>query len=784
MKVTCPHCSQNYNLTEDLLGSQMVCQACGESIVFYAKDVIGENQLNSALSQNAKPQLVTSGSPNLASPRPNLTSNSALTNRSLSQHSAKKSSAGLITVLLLFALLGGAGFFFFQKSNKQELEAPAPEVVEVEVEVEETPDETAEAVTEDKVDEPKKLSARAQRRRARRQQNMLVSGEFEKEIVPILERTCMSCHDEVSEEGDLNLEQYLKHQQAELRPDLWEKVAKVVSLNQMPPSDRKKQLTGEEKEKLQNWVVSLSRKWEDGEMGEDPGKTVIHRLNKYEYSYTVRDLFSLNFWAAGDFPEDGSGESGFSNTADALFLPTLLAENYFEVAQKIVESVYANSQSRARYLITSPAGGKTPDQAAEEILKYWATFIYRKPASEEELVRLVSIFKSELVKTKNFSEAMKMPLFGMLISPNFLYRAAISEKQSGVYALNDFELASKLSYFLWSSMPDKELFRLAQKGELSNEDVLIAQTKRMLADDRAKSLGKHLGGQWFGWEDLRGAVNPDEKKFPEFDTNLRVGLYQESSMFFNHLVKSDGSVYDFLDSDYTFLNARLARFYKLPPVDGNHLRKVKLEDENRGGILGMGSVLTSTSLALRSSPSNRGAYVLRDVLGIPLPEPPMDVEPLPADDRNLGKLSIRESLEEHRTNPDCRSCHSEIDPIGFGLEAFDAIGRFRTHQNGVKIDVSGIMPDGTEFSSPSELRAALSKNKELFAKNTAEKFLTYALGRELSPYDRPVVKQISDEIINNNGSIQTGIIEVVKSYPFRNYRGEDFKPIKPNITAK
>jgi len=377
-----------------------------------------------------------------------------------------------------------------------------------------------------------------------------------------------------------------------------------------------------------------------------------------------------------------------------------------------------------------------------------------------------------------------MPLFGMLISPNFLYRTTFAEKPSEVYALNDFELASKLSYFLWSSMPDKELFRLAQKGELSKEEVLIAQTKRMLADDRAQSLGKHLGGQWFGWEDLRGAVNPDEKKFPEFDINLRIALYQESSMFFNHLVKSNGSIYDFLDSDYTFLNARLARFYKLPPVNGNNLRLVKLEDKNRGGVLGMGSVLTSTSLALRSSPSNRGAYVLRDVLGIPLPEPPMDVEPLPADDRNLGKLSIRESLEEHRTNPDCRSCHSEIDPIGFGLEAFDAIGRFRTHQNGVKIDVSGIMPDGTEFSSPVELRAALSKNKELFAKNTAKKFLTYALGRELSPYDRPVVKQISDEIINNDGSIQTGIIEVVKSYPFRNYRGDNFEPIKPNITAK
>ena len=771
MKAQCPHCSQKYNITEDYFGNVMQCQACGESIIFSEKDVIEEVVPNIATVQPKKsPQL-------LASP----VTNQSMANRSLADFSPKKKSGGVWITMLILGGLVGAGVLFYKANNKE------AEIVQVEVEKEDAPEKPVKIEPEPVVeqDKPKELSRRAKRRMARKQQEMLVNGEFETNIVPILERTCMSCHDELNEEGDLNLERFLIREEAEQQPDLWEKVAKVVSLNQMPPSDRKKQLTEEEKVTLYSWVDSLSARWDNGEMGEDPGKTIIHRLNKYEYSYTVRDLFGLKFWAAGDFPEDGSGESGFSNTADALFLPTLLAENYFEVAQKIVEAVYANRESKARYLISQPVSGKTPDKAAEEILTHWATYIYRTPVEKKELERLLQIFKTELKKTKNFSQAMQMPLFGMLISPQFLYRVTISEQQqSGVHVLNDFELASKLSYFLWSSMPDRELFRLAQKGELSNEEVLIAQTKRMLTDDRAKSLGKHLGGQWFGWEDLRSAVNPDEKKFPEFDFNLRVGLYQESSMFFNHLVNTDGSIYDLLDSDYTFLNDRLAKFYKLPAVEGTDLRLVKLDDKNRGGVLGMGSVLTSTSLALRSSPSNRGAYVLRDVLGINLPEPPMDVEPLPADDRNLGKLTVRESLEEHRTNPDCRSCHSEIDPIGFGLEAFDAIGRFRTHQNGEKIDVSGIMPDGTEFSSPAELKAALKKNKDLFARNAAEKFLTYALGRELSAFDRPTVKQISDEIIKNNGSIQTGIIEVVKSYPFRNYRGDNFQPNRPKITAK
>lgn len=615
--------------------------------------------------------------------------------------------------------------------------------------------------------------AEEQAREEERLKNLSLT--YEGGVVPILERSCIDCHNGIDEEGDLNLKLYLKEDIASMHPKLWEKVSKVVSLEQMPPSDHEEQLTSEDKVRLKNWSLSLSEKWDAGEMGKDPGKTTVHRLNKNEYNYTVRDLFGLNIRPADNFPEDGGGEGGFDNNADSLYMQPLLVENYFKSAGLIVDSVYSSRSVLSRYLIARPAG-KTAEAAAQEVIERWVTRIYRKPANEEEVSRLVALFSREYAKKSDYNESMKTPLYAMLVSPNFLYRSALGEEKTEAYPLSDYELASKLSYFLWSSMPDDELFRLAADGRLTDEKVLEEQVKRMLLDKKANSLGMHFGGQWFGWENLRSSANPDSKKFPEFTMNLRIAFYQESRLFFNDLVQSNGSIYKFLDSDYTFLNERLANFYRIPNVKGGEMRKVKLTDENRGGVIGMGSVLTSTSLALRSSPSIRGAYVLRDILGVHLPEAPMDVEQLPEDDRAIGAMTFRETLNEHRDNPNCSSCHGEIDPIGFGLESFDAIGRFRTHQNGVKLDASGVMFDGTQIVSPADLRKALMKNKELFVRNSVEKMLIYALGRDLTPYDRPVAKSIYDKVIQDDGSIQTAFIEVVKSYPFRYQRGEITKP--------
>lgn len=595
-------------------------------------------------------------------------------------------------------------------------------------------------------------------------------------IIPILESKCMECHDETTQEGDLNFELYLTEDKASLHPDLWETVSKVIAMEQMPPPDHEDQLTTDEIDRLHKWSSTLATKWDAGKMGANPGKTTIHRLNKNEYNYTIRDLFKLNIRPADNFPEDGGGEGGFDNNADALFLPPLLVENYFKSASTIVEAVYAKPETRSRYLIASPSPKLPILKAAENVLRYWSTFIYRKPANEEELARLINLFKEEYPKTKRFDVAMKMPLFSMLISPNFLYRSTLTEIQDAPYPIDDFELASKLSYFIWSSMPDRELFRLASKGQLKDEAVLEAQVKRMLQDEKSKALGMHMGGQWFGWERLRSDANPDTTKFPEFTFELRVQLYQESMMFFNELIKENGSAYDFLDSNYAYLNDSLAKFYKVPGVEGAELRRVSLSDKNRGGILGMGSVLTATSLPLRSSPSIRGAFVLKDIMGENLPEPPMNIPQLPEDDRVVEGTTFREALDQHRDDPNCRSCHAEIDPIGFGLESFDAIGRFRTHHHGAPIDVGGQLPDGTQFTSTYDLKQILLRDKDKFARNMVEKMLSYALGRDLTPYDRPIVKQITDTVIADDAKIHTAFIEIVKSYPFRYRCSDDYKP--------
>ncbi|MFC5049545.1 DUF1592 domain-containing protein [Rubritalea spongiae] len=599
---------------------------------------------------------------------------------------------------------------------------------------------------------------------------------YEGGIIPILERKCMECHDETTEEGDVNFELYLTQSSASMHPELWETVSQVIKLGQMPPPDHEDQLTENEIERIHAWSNKLTAKWDAGEMGADPGKTTIHRLNKNEYNYTIRDLFKLNIRPADNFPEDGGGEGGFDNNADALYLPPLLVENYFKSASTIVDTIYANSETRSRYLFTGPSPKLPLEKAAQTILKYWSTYIYRKPANEQELARLVSLFKEEYPKTKRFDEAMKMPLYAMLISPNFLYRSTLTEAQDQPYPIDDFELASKLSYFLWSSMPDRELFQLASKGELSNEDVLEAQVKRMLLDEKAKALGMHFGGQWFGWELLRSTANPDVEKFPEFTFQLRVLLYQESMMFFNELIKENGSAYQFLDSNYAYLNETLAKFYKIPGVSGNELRRVELSDKNRGGVLGMGSVLTATSLSLRTSPSIRGAFVLKDMLGVNLPDAPMNIPQLPEDDREVVGSTFREVLDQHRNDPNCKNCHAEIDPIGFGLESFDPIGRFRTHNNGEPVDIGGTLPDGTEFTTPSDLKNILIERKEQFARNMIEKMLSYALGRDLTPFDRPVVKKITEKVIADDAKIHTAFIEIVKSYPFRNRRSDDYEP--------
>jgi hypothetical protein len=358
----------------------------------------------------------------------------------------------------------------------------------------------------------------------------------------------------------------------------------------------------------------------------------------------------------------------------------------------------------------------------------------------------------------------------MLVSPEFLFR--IERDPANVaagapYALGDRELASRLSFFLWSSIPDDELLSAAERGKLKDPAVLAQQVKRMLADPRSSALVTNFAGQWLYLRNMRTHA-PDPAAFPDFDDNLREAFQQETELFIEANLREDLSLIDLLTANFTFLNERLARHYGVPGIYGSHFRRVTFADNSRGGLLGQGSVLTVTSYPTRTSPVLRGKWLLENILGTPPPPPPPNVPALKDTGESGKPASVRERMELHRKNPVCASCHARMDPLGFALDNFDGIGRWRTADEGdTPIDASGVMPDGTKFQGVAGLRAALVAHREEFAYTVAEKLLTYALGRGLEYYDMPAVRKIVKDASRDGYKFQALILGVVKSYPFQ-----------------
>jgi hypothetical protein len=356
-----------------------------------------------------------------------------------------------------------------------------------------------------------------------------------------------------------------------------------------------------------------------------------------------------------------------------------------------------------------------------------------------------------------------------VVSPEFLFRIERDPPNTApgtVYHVSDLELASRLSFFLWSSIPDDELLGLAERGRLKDPAILEDQARRMLADSRSTALVSNFSGQWLYVRNLRMA-SPDRGTFPDFDENLRQAFQQETALFFESIVREDRSVLDLLNADYTFLNERLARHYEIPNIFGSHFRRVTLPDENRRGLLSQGSVLTVTSYPNRTSPVLRGKWVLDNMLGTPPPPPPPNVPALRDQDGEGAALTMRQQMERHRSNPVCAGCHSRMDPLGFALENFDAIGRWRPTEVGIPIDASGVLPDGAEFYGPAGLRAVLLDKREQVVTTLLEKLLTYALGRGLEHYDAPSVRSILREAAPADYRWSALVLGVVKSTPFQ-----------------
>ena len=598
----------------------------------------------------------------------------------------------------------------------------------------------------------------------------LRADEFTEATRPFLQKYCISCHGKEKQKGDIVLHDIDSLDAAFKKHRLLENITDQVEHGDMPPDDEDVLPTRAERKKFTDALSKINERIKTGQVPQRAGRVTLRRLNRNEYHYTVRDLFGVNFNPSQDFPADGAGGEGFDNTADALFSSPALLEKYLSAAKKVIASVYLNPGLKKRAIFAQPKTPKEAEATAKKVLGFHATLAYRRRVSDEDLAPLMTAFKRGMQAKMSFDNALRAPLTALLINPRFLFRAEHNEVKKDEWKLNDFEIATRLSYFLWSSMPDRELFRLADAGKLSDPAVLKAQTLRMIASPKSTSLARHFAGQWIGFDKMVSVVDPDQKRFPAFNDDLRKAMYYESVEFFSHVLQKNRPITDFIDSDYTFANATLARHYGLKEkVTGKEMKKVALHNKSRGGVIGMGSVLTSTSLPLRTSPVLRGVWILDTLLGDPAPPPPPDAGELPADDTKAEGLTFRQQLDIHRKNPKCSSCHARIDPLGFSLENFDAIGRWRQKDaNGKPIDSSSVLPGDITFNSPAELKALLMSAKKQFATNMTRKMLSYATGRGLEYYDEAVVTKIVAKLEKSSYSTQTLVHEIVNSRPFLN----------------
>ena len=431
-----------------------------------------------------------------------------------------------------------------------------------------------------------------------------------------------------------------------------------------------------------------------------------------------------------------------------------------------------NTPSRQKIFSCHPTVEAEQDACAGKILAQLARRAYRRPVADREVQSLTKLYqagKADGGFANGFESGVRMAVQGILVSPEFLFR--IERDPAGAAPdspsqLSDVELASRLSFFLWSSIPDDELLAAAEKGALKNPATLDAQVKRMMADPRAAALVDNFGGQWLYVRNLKMA-SPDPTIFPDFDDNLRMAFERETKLFFESMLREDRSALDLLRADYTYLNERLAKHYGIPGVYGSSFRRVTVADESRRGLLGQGSILTVTSRASRTSPVLRGKWVLENLLGTPPPPPPPNIPPLEEKADLVKNLTMRERTTQHQANPVCANCHSRMDPIGFSMDNFNAIGQWRMEDGGAKIDNTAALPDGTKIAGADGLKKVLLSKPEQFVDTLTEKLMTYALGREVEYYDIPSIRKIVRESAAQDYRWSSIIIGIVKSTPFQ-----------------
>lgn len=731
------------------------------------------------------------------------------------------------------------------------------------------------------------------------------AASFDTAVRPILNNVCTACHNDNLQSGNLNITPLLDPATLKTRREAWERILAKLQSGEMPPKGIPKPPADQLAAMVQYIQTELDRAGHSAKI--DPGRIVTHRLNRSEYSNTIRDLLGVDFRAKEEFPADDSG-FGFDNIGEVLTVSPTLMQKYLQAAEQIaaravggdplpraglfiprdhirrldastiqlryrtdydadyivraditghrgvedkpvtlvisvdgkavktaeipVQLSFVNRQGGATqrstqeirlpltegdhtfkaqfinddavaaipgadrynankniypeaieiagpfapalprektkpFLLCDPA---TARACAERILSELAPRAYRRPATKTEIDELMQVYNKAADAGATPAQSLQYAITAILVEPQFLFRIEQNPKPGVIERVNDFELASRLSYFLWSSMPDAELMRLAQANRLHLPPVLDAQVTRMIADPKSSALAENFAGQWLEIRSL-DAVKPDPKKFPGWNGALRDAMRTETTLFFENVLREDRSISDFIDGKYTFLNEQLARHYGIDGVKGPEFRRVDLTaDPQRSGVLTQASVLTVSSYPVRTSVVLRGKYILENILGAPPPPPPPDVPQLDNDTVGVA-ASLRQQMEQHRSNAVCASCHSRMDVLGFGLENYDAIGRWRTMDGKFPIDASGKFPNGKTFTTPAEMKALLLDNLPDFARCLAEKMLTWSLGRGIESYDGPTVRDIVRQTQEHGYRFQAMIKAIVHSPAFLERKG-------------
>jgi hypothetical protein len=615
---------------------------------------------------------------------------------------------------------------------------------------------------------------------------------FSTDVAPLLDEYCVSCHDAATARGGVVLTGLRADDPVASNERLWHRVAETLRTRAMPPEGEAR-MTESELETLNVWLDQAVF------AGESTVPYVsMRRLNRAEYNNTVRDLIGLDVHPADEFPSDDIG-CGFDNIGEVLSTPPVLLEMYLAAADKVIAEAFRTPAVRARILSPAPDAlprayrrftppvrsrpekrvfdltRKASDdtelkrlQQIYDILRVFADCAFRRPALHDELMRLLAIVQGAEKDGESFDDAIQLALRAVLVSPYFLFHVEDDPEPNapnGPWPANDFDLASRLSYFLWSSMPDEELTRLAARGELRQRETLKAQVSRMLRDRRSRALAKNFCSQWLQTRKLN-EVAPDHDHFPAFDESLRAAMLEETERLCVYIQREDRSVLELIDNDYTFVNERLARHYGLTGIEGESFRLVSLEGTPRGGVLTHASILTVTSNPTRTSPVKRGKWILETLLGMPPAPPPAGVEAL---DEGSAAASgaLRERLQQHRRDSACASCHARMDPLGFSLENFDAIGAWRTQDGDRPIDSTSALPGGRPFQGPAELRTLLLSRRDAFSRCLAEKMLTYALGRGLTRADRRGVELIVLKLGRGDYHFSALVLAVAESEPIQ-----------------